>query len=76
MKMEATRAAEKILLAGGNAFDAAVAAQAVLGQVDPARVAITGGSAGGFTTLLALTKRDYFRAGGILPFVVRRLLSI
>jgi dipeptidyl aminopeptidase/acylaminoacyl peptidase len=34
-----------------------------LGQVDPARVAITGGSAGGFTTLLALTKRDYFRAG-------------
>src|SRR3989442_7896358 len=36
MKMEATRAAEKILLAGGNAFDAAVAAQAVLGQVDPA----------------------------------------
>ena len=36
MKLEATRAAEKILLAGGNAFDAAVAAQAVLGQVDPA----------------------------------------
>ncbi len=36
MKAEATRAAEKILLAGGNAFDAAVAAQAVLGQVDPA----------------------------------------
>ena len=31
MKAEATRAAEKILLAGGNAFDAAVAAQAVLG---------------------------------------------
>src|SRR3989449_9588024 len=36
MKMEATRAAEKILLAGGHAFGAAVAAQAVLGQVDPA----------------------------------------
>jgi dipeptidyl aminopeptidase/acylaminoacyl peptidase len=34
-----------------------------LGQADPARVAITGGSAGGFTTLLALTKRDFFRAG-------------
>src|SRR4029077_5911662 len=34
-----------------------------LGQADRARVAITGGSAGGFTTLLALTKRDYFRAG-------------
>jgi len=34
-----------------------------LGLADPERVAITGGSAGGFTTLLALTKRDYFRAG-------------
>lgn len=34
-----------------------------LGFADPERVAITGGSAGGFTTLLALTKRDYFRAG-------------
>jgi dipeptidyl aminopeptidase/acylaminoacyl peptidase len=34
-----------------------------LGLADPDRVAITGGSAGGFTTLLALTKRDYFRAG-------------
>jgi dipeptidyl aminopeptidase/acylaminoacyl peptidase len=34
-----------------------------LGQADPARVAISGGSAGGFTTLLALTKRDFFRAG-------------
>ncbi|HEY7284891.1 MAG TPA: gamma-glutamyltransferase [Vicinamibacterales bacterium] len=36
MKPEATRAAEKILLAGGNAFDAAVASQAVLGLVDAA----------------------------------------
>ena len=35
----------------------------VQGLVDPAHVAITGGSAGGFTTLLALTKRDFFRAG-------------
>jgi dipeptidyl aminopeptidase/acylaminoacyl peptidase len=34
-----------------------------LGHADPERVAITGGSAGGFTTLLALTKHDYFRAG-------------
>jgi len=34
-----------------------------LGHADPDRVAITGGSAGGFTTLLALTKHDYFRAG-------------
>jgi dipeptidyl aminopeptidase/acylaminoacyl peptidase len=30
---------------------------------DPDHVAITGGSAGGFTTLLALTKKDFFRAG-------------
>jgi len=36
MKPEATRAAENILRAGGNAFDAAVAGQAVLGLVDPA----------------------------------------
>src|SRR5262249_5669949 len=36
MKPEATRAAEQILLAGGNAFDAAVASQAVLGIVDAA----------------------------------------
>ena len=34
MKPEATRAAERILQAGGNAFDAAVAGQAVLGIVD------------------------------------------
>jgi dipeptidyl aminopeptidase/acylaminoacyl peptidase len=34
-----------------------------LGHADPDRVAITGGSAGGFTTLLALTKHDYFRTG-------------
>ncbi len=31
--------------------------------VDPKRVAITGGSAGGFTTLCALTFRDCFTAG-------------
>ena len=36
MKPEATRAAENILRAGGNAFDAAVAGQAVLALVDPA----------------------------------------
>src|SRR5438876_6338468 len=36
MKPEATRAAEQMLLAGGNAFDAAVAGQAVLGIVDAA----------------------------------------
>jgi gamma-glutamyltranspeptidase/glutathione hydrolase len=36
MKPEATRAAERILQAGGNACDAAVAGQAVLGIVDAA----------------------------------------
>src|SRR5438094_4009569 len=36
MKPEATQAAERILQAGGNAFDAAVASQAVLGLVDAA----------------------------------------
>src|SRR2546422_363005 len=34
MKPEATRAAENILRAGGNAFDAAVAGQAVLALVE------------------------------------------
>jgi len=33
------------------------------GQADPERLAITGGSAGGFTTLGALTFRDDFAAG-------------
>ncbi len=33
------------------------------GLVDGARMAITGGSAGGYTTLCALTFRDTFRAG-------------
>ena len=33
------------------------------GLVDGKRIAITGGSAGGFTTLVALTKRDFFNAG-------------
>lgn len=36
MKAEATRASERILEAGGNAFDAIVAGQAVLGVVDAA----------------------------------------
>src|SRR5712691_6347215 len=36
MKPEATQAAERMLRAGGNAFDAAVAGQAVLGIVDAA----------------------------------------
>ncbi|HKR59886.1 MAG TPA: S9 family peptidase [Pyrinomonadaceae bacterium] len=33
------------------------------GEVDPERLMITGGSAGGYTTLCALTFRDTFRAG-------------
>ncbi|NKB81896.1 MAG: prolyl oligopeptidase family serine peptidase [Nitrospirales bacterium] len=33
------------------------------GEVDPQRVTITGGSAGGYTTLCALTFRDCFTAG-------------
>jgi dipeptidyl aminopeptidase/acylaminoacyl peptidase len=33
------------------------------GDIDPARVEITGGSAGGYTTLLALALRDEFAAG-------------
>ncbi len=33
------------------------------GEVDPGRVAIRGGSAGGYTTLCALTFRDIFKAG-------------
>ena len=34
------------------------------GLADPDRIAITGGSAGGYTTLCALTFTDRFRAGG------------
>ena len=33
------------------------------GRVDPNRLAIRGGSAGGYTTLAALTFRDLFKAG-------------
>lgn len=36
------------------------------GKVDPARVIIRGGSAGGYTTLAALAFRDRFRAGANL----------
>ncbi len=34
------------------------------GRVDPDRVGITGGSAGGYTTLSALTFHDFFKTGG------------
>lgn len=45
--------------------DAVAAVNAVIsrGLADPARVAITGGSAGGYTTLRALTSTDVFSAG-------------
>lgn len=33
------------------------------GLVDPDRISVTGGSAGGFTVLLSLTKRDFYDAG-------------
>jgi dipeptidyl aminopeptidase/acylaminoacyl peptidase len=36
---------------------------AALGEVDPGRLAVRGGSAGGWTTLCALTFRDDFAAG-------------
>jgi gamma-glutamyltranspeptidase / glutathione hydrolase len=57
MKAEATRAAERILEKGGNAFDAIVAGQAVLGIVDQAMNGI-----GSDATLLvydAKTKKVY-----------------
>jgi dipeptidyl aminopeptidase/acylaminoacyl peptidase len=38
---------------------------AALGQVDAARLAIRGSSAGGFTALCALAFRDVFRAGAV-----------
>lgn len=46
-------------------FDAVAAARHVVarGDADEARVAITGGSAGGYTTLLALALDDFFGAG-------------
>src|SRR5207247_9445467 len=40
MKAEATRAADRILQAGGHAFDAAVAGQAGLGPVDAASTGV------------------------------------
>ncbi len=56
--------------------DAAAAARhlASQGLADPARTAITGGSAGGYTTLLALALRDDFTAG-ISAFGVADLVT-
>jgi dipeptidyl aminopeptidase/acylaminoacyl peptidase len=41
------------------------AARHLVGQglIDPERISISGGSAGGFTVLLSLTKRDFYSAG-------------
>jgi dipeptidyl aminopeptidase/acylaminoacyl peptidase len=44
------------------------------GEIDPARVQITGGSAGGYTTLLALAVRDEF-ASGVSYFGVADLVT-
>src|SRR5262245_9292868 len=60
MKAEATRAAERILEKGGNAFDAIVAGQAVLGIVDMAMNGV-----GSDATLLVYdskTKKVYSRS--------------
>src|SRR3989440_3247141 len=66
MKAEATRAAERILEKGGNAFDAIVAGQAVLGLVDGAMNGI-----GADATLLvydAKTRKVYsINAEGTAP---------
>lgn len=43
--------------------DAAAAVRAVSDRIDPTRVAITGGSAGGFTTLKSLVSTDVYAAG-------------
>src|SRR5438094_2367836 len=57
MKAEATRAAERILEKGGNAFDAIVAGQAVLGIVDAAMNG--GGSDAVLLVYDAKTKKVY-----------------
>jgi dipeptidyl aminopeptidase/acylaminoacyl peptidase len=56
--------------------DCVAAAQALVeaGEADGARVAIRGGSAGGWTTLAALTTTDYFSAG-VSYFGVAELLK-
>src|SRR5438128_7252692 len=66
MKAEATRAAERILEKGGNAFDAIVAGQAVLGIVDAAMNGI--GSDAVLLVYDAKTKKVYsINAEGTAP---------
>jgi dipeptidyl aminopeptidase/acylaminoacyl peptidase len=58
-------------------LDDAIAAARFLadsGRVDPARLVIKGGSAGGYTTLLAIATRDVFTAG-ISEFGVTDLIA-
>jgi dipeptidyl aminopeptidase/acylaminoacyl peptidase len=56
--------------------DCIAAAQYLVGRglVDPARLAIRGGSAGGFTTLAVLTSSDVFAAGASLYGVADLML--
>src|SRR5213083_2391436 len=66
MKAEATRAAERILEKGGNAFDAIVAGQAVLGIVDAAMNGV--GSDAVLLVYDARTKKVYsINAEGTAP---------
>src|SRR5438876_10906126 len=66
MKAEATRAAERILEKGGNAFDAIVAGQAVLGVVDAAMNGV--GSDAVLLVYDAKTKKVYsINAEGTAP---------
>src|SRR3989440_8177443 len=66
MKAEATRAAERILEKGGNAFDAIVAGQAVLGIVDAAMNGV--GSDAVLLVYDAKTKKVYsINAEGTAP---------
>src|SRR5437016_2349213 len=66
MKAEATRAAERILEKGGNAFDAIVAGQAVLGLVDGAMNGV--GSDAVLLVYDAKTKKVYsINAEGTAP---------
>jgi gamma-glutamyltranspeptidase/glutathione hydrolase len=66
LKPEATQVAERILRAGGNAFDAAVAGQAVLGLVD-----ISNNGIGGDAMLLVFDAKSgkaySVNAGGAAP---------
>src|SRR5262249_22504094 len=66
MKPEATRAAENILRAGGNAFDATIAGQAVLALVDPSMNGV--GSDAEILVYDAKTKQPYsINAEGTAP---------